>query len=267
MPLDLAVRVMRNLAVLCAVCLFAHAHAQGSADAANKTNNPLNPAPSFNIHSYYSPRLSDSNAHTADFLLRPTLPLAPGKWIGVPQIVRGTLPVSIRPTLDGSYQSGIGDTSLFDIFLLRSRGVQIGAGPLLTIPTATDRSLGTGKWQAGAAAVVVDAKQARLLGMLLQWQHSFAGQSSRPDVQTLTAQPFVIFNLPQGWYLRSTGVWTFDLQHGNYYVPVGFGAGKAWKDGKTIFNAFIEPQYSVLHAGSGVPQWTIFAGLNMNFGR
>ena len=117
------------------------------------------------------------------------------------------------------------------------------------------------------AAVVVDAKQARLLGMLLQWQHSFAGQSSRPDVQTLTAQPFVIFNLPQGWYLRSTGVWTFDLQHGNYYVPVGFGAGKAWKDGKTIFNAFIEPQYSVLHAGSGVPQWTIFAGLNMNFGR
>lgn len=67
--------------------------------------------------------------------------------------------------------------------------------------------------------------------------------------------------------MRSTGVWTFDLQHGNYYVPVGFGAGKAWKDGKTIFNAFIEPQYSVLHAGSGVPQWTIFAGLNMNFGR
>jgi hypothetical protein len=182
---------MRNLAVLYAVCVFAHAHAQGSADAANKTNNPLNPAPSFNIQSYYSPRLSDSNAHTADFLLRPTLPLAPGKWIGVPQIVRGTLPISIRPTLDGSYQSGIGDISLFDIFLLRSRGVQIGAGPLLTIPTATDRSLGTGKWQAGAAAVVVDAKQARLLGMLLQWQHSFADKAAGPMFRHLPRSPLL----------------------------------------------------------------------------
>jgi hypothetical protein len=45
------------------------------------------------------------------------------------------------------------------------------------------------------------------------------------------------------------------------------GAGKAWKEGKTIFNAFIEPQYTVAHDGNGVPQWTVFAGLNMTFGR
>jgi hypothetical protein len=80
-------------------------------------------------------------------------------------------------------------------------------------------------------------------------------------------QPFGIFNLPGGWYVRSTGTWTFDLQHGNYYIPVGLGGGKAWKDGHTIFNVFIEPQYSILHEGSGVPQWTIFAGLNMTFGK
>lgn len=243
------------------------AFAQDSADVANKSNNPLNLAPAFNIQSYYAPRLYDTNAHTADFLLRPTIPLAPGKLIGVPQIVRGTIPVSMRPRADGSYETGLGDINLFDIFLLRSQGMQIGAGPLLTIPTATDPSLGTGKWQAGLAGVIVDPKPERLLGMLVQWQHSFAGQSSRPDVQTLTAQPFVIVNFQHGWYLRSTGTWSFDLQRGSYYVPVGLGAGKAWKSGKTIFNAFIEPQYSVLHEGSGVPQWAVFAGLNMTFGK
>ncbi len=252
---------------LATMAMAGGAQAQGSAEDANKSNNPLNLAASFNIQNYYSPSLFGSNAHTNDFLLRPTLPLGPNKWVGVPQIIRGTVPVSTRPKADGSYETGLGDINLFDIFLLHTEGIQIGAGPLLTLPTATDPSLGTGKWQAGLAGVVVDAKPARLLGMLVQWQHSFAGQSSRPDVQSLTAQPFMIFNLPDGWYVRSTGTWTFDLQHGNYYVPVGLGGGKAWREGTTIFNAFVEPQYSVLHQGTGVPRWTIFAGLNMTFGK
>lgn len=197
----------------------------------------------------------------------PPLPVAPGHLIRVPQIVRGTVPISTRPNSSGGYDTGLGDTNLFDIFLLHDKAMQIGVGPLLTMPTATDRSLGTGKWQAGLAGVVVDPSPARRLGALVQWQHSFAGQGGRPDVQSLTVQPFSIFNLPRGWYIRSTGTWSFDLQRGDYYVPVGLGAGKAWKEGSTIFNAFIEPQYSVLHEGSGLPQWTIFAGLNMTFGK
>lgn len=240
--------------------------AQGTAEDANKSNNPLNLAASFNVQNFYTPRLFGSNAHTNDFLLRPTIPIGPVGPVSVPQIFRATVPISTRPMANGAYETGLGDINLFDIFLLKQQGIQLGIGPLLTIPTATDPSLGTGKWQAGLAGVAVDASKARLLGMLVQWQHSFAGQSSRPDVQSLTAQPFGIFNLPQGWYIRSTGTWTFDLQHGNYYIPVGLGAGKAWKEGATIFNAFVEPQYSVIHSGTGVPKWTIFAGLNMTFG-
>lgn len=253
--------------LLCALGLVQGALAQSKADDANKSNNPLNLAASFNVQNYYSPRLYGSNAHTNDLLLRPTIPVAPGDWIGVPQIFRGTVPVSTRPSGAGGYETGIGDINLFDIFLLQSEGTQLGVGPLLTLPTATDPSLGTGKWQAGLAGVAVHATRARLLGMLLQWQHSFAGQSSRPTVQTLTAQPFMIFNLPEGWYVRSTGIWTFDLQRDTYYIPAGLGFGKAWKEGSTIFNAFVEPQYTVAHHGQGLPQWTIFGGLNMTFGK
>lgn len=243
------------------------AHAQSAADDANKSNNPLNPAPSLNLQNYYSPRVYDTNVHTNDFLLRGTLPVLPGKLLGVPQILRATVPVSTRPQADGSYTTGLGDINIFDIFLLKEHGTQIGVGPLLTMPTATSPELGTGKWQAGLAAVVVDPSPARLLGALVQWQHSFAGQSARPTVQTLTFQPFGIFNFPGGWYVRSTGVWTFNLQNDAYYIPVGLGFGKAWKEGKTIMNAFIEPQYSVAHHGPGQPQWTVFAGLNMTFGK
>ena len=41
------------------------------------------------------------------------------------------------------------------------------------------------------------------------------------QLHTATLQPFLIRNLPQGWYLRSTGIWTFELQRNNYYIPVG----------------------------------------------
>ncbi|SAL47669.1 hypothetical protein AWB64_05027 [Caballeronia sordidicola] len=250
------------LMLLCASRSFA----QSSADDANKSNNPLNLAASFNIQNFYTPSLFGVRGHTNDFLLRPTVPLGPNSLIPVPEIFRMTVPLSTRPDPAGGYNTGLGDINVFDIFLLSEGQTQIGVGPLVTLPTATDPTLGTGKWQAGLAGVVVNATRARLLGALVQWQHSFAGQSSRPAVQSLTAQPFGIFNLPEGWYIRSTGTWTFDLQHGNYYIPVGLGGGKAWKSGTTIFNAFLEPQYSVAHSGA-VPRWQIFAGLNMTFGK
>jgi hypothetical protein len=35
-------------------------------------------------------------------------------------------------------------------------------------------------------------------------------------------------------------------------------------NGITI-NAFVEPQYSVIHSGVGVPVWQVFAGINFQF--
>jgi len=242
------------------------AHAQTAADDANKSNNPLTPAASFGLQNYYTPSIFGTNTHTNDFLLRPTMPFGANSIVSVPQILRMTVPISTRPDPAGGYQTGLGDINLFDIFLLNAGGsTQFGIGPLLTMPTATDKSLGTGKWQAGLAGLAVHTSKAGVFGALLQWQHSFAGQGDRPTVQALTAQPFLIYNLPEGWYLRSTATWSFDLQHGNYYIPIGLGAGKAWKVGKTIVNAFIEPQYSVAHSGN-VPRWQVLAGVNFTFG-
>src|ERR1700744_5741452 len=62
--------------------------AQASADDANKSNNPLNLAASFNIQNYYTPSVFGASAHTNDLLLRPTVPVGPNSLIGVPQIFR-----------------------------------------------------------------------------------------------------------------------------------------------------------------------------------
>lgn len=238
-----------------------------NAEEANKSNNPLNLAPGMNLQDYYTPKIDGSDVHTNDMLLRGTLPVAPNDFLGVPQLLRATLPLSTRPDPHGGYSTGIGDLNLFDIFLLKTEGIQLGIGPQITLPTAAHDELGTGKWQAGFAAVAIDSTPRGLLGALVQYQSSFAGDSDRAHVESATFQPLFIHNLQKGWYLRSTATWTFDLKNDSYYIPVGFGAGKARKVGTNIFNAFVEPQWTVDHKGDGLPRFMVFAGLNMTFGK
>lgn len=237
------------------------------ADAANKSNNPLNVAPGMNLLDYYTPRYYDSNIHTNDLLVRGTLPIAPGDFIGVPQLLRATAPISTHPDPGGGYSTGEGDLTLLDIFLLNTEGVQFGIGPMITVPSADQDELGTGKWQAGLAAVAIDSTPRGLLGALVQYQSSFAGDDDRRHVESATFQPFVTHNLDKGWYLRSTAIWTFDLKNDTHYIPIGLGVGKAWKSNGNILDAFVEPQWTVERKGDRLPQFTLFVGLNVTFGR
>lgn len=141
-------------------------------------------------------------------------------------------------------RTGLGDINVFDVLLFKAGQINLGLGPQLTLPSATNDRLGTGRWQAGPAAVLIAPESWGLLGALVTYQHSFAGGDGRLVQNNLQAQPFVIYNLPQGFYLRSTATWNFDLERGAYYIPLGFGAGKIWTltDGTTV-NLFAEPQY------------------------
>ncbi len=238
-----------------------------NAETANASNNPLNFASGMNLLDYYTPRIYDTNVHTNDLLVRGTLPIAANDFIGVPQLLQGSAPISTRHDPHGGYTTGEGDLNLFDIFLLKTDGVQLGIGPQITLPFADKDELGTGKWQAGLVAIAIDSSPRGLLGAQVQYQSSFAGDSDRQHVETATFQPFITHNLSQGWYLRSTATWTFDLRNDTYCIPLGFGGGKVWKSGDNVLNAFIEPQWTVERNGNGQPQFTLLAGLNVTFGK
>jgi hypothetical protein len=90
-------------------------------------------------------------------------------------------------------------------------------------------------------------------------------REDRSTQNNLQAQPFGIYKLPEGLSLRSTATWNFDLQRGDYYIPLGFGVGEVWKlAGGTTLNLFVEPEWTSAHAGVA-PKWQIFSGLNMQF--
>jgi hypothetical protein len=237
---------------------------QAPAGEVNAANNPLTPKITVNLQDYFLPSLNRlGNRQANQGLLRG---LVPSDAFGVPQLVRFTLPLVTTPTFPSGSDTGLGDLTVFDLVVIPTKSVVFGVGPLLVAPTATSRNTGTGKWQGGAAAVGVAPQSWGLLAGLVTYQHSFAGDDDRPTAQIVTAQPIVTYNLPAGFYLRSTGVMTFDLGNNTTTIPVGFGAGKVWSfgNGNTV-NAFAEPQYSVIHSGVGVPIWQIFAGINFQF--
>ena len=237
--------------------------AQSAGGAQNDANNPLTPKITINLQDYFIPSLYGIPGQANQFLLRG---LVPHDLFGAPQMLRFTLPLVTTPTGLDSSVTGIGDLTLMDLFMFPGKQVSFGIGPMLVAPTATDDLTGDGKWQAGAAAVAVAPQKWGLAGGLVTYQASFAGDEAREDVSLLTAQPILFYNLPEGFYLRSSAVWNFDLEAGDSYIPVGFGIGRAMPIGNgTTMNAYVEPQYTVFQEGSGAPQWQIFGGINFQF--
>ncbi|HTP70666.1 MAG TPA: hypothetical protein VML58_00500 [Burkholderiaceae bacterium] len=238
--------------------------AQPSGDEMNASNNPLTPSVAFNVQDAYTARYYDLGDKASNaLLLRGALP---HKLFGMPQLARLTLPVVTTADLPPvGRKTGFGDLNVFDTFIVKSGGVEYGLGPQLTIPTASRDEMGTGKWQAGLAALAIAPQKWGLIGGLLTWQHSFAGDGDRPTQNNAQLQPFFIANLPHGVYLRSTAVWQFDFARDTHYIPIGAGAGYVWKAGSTTLNAFVEPQWTVSHDGANLPQFQVFMGLNLQF--
>lgn len=240
--------------------------AQDKADLKAQANNPLAAFKTINLQTQYTGSLTDTTKSANTFYLRGAMPVNIGSssWL-----VRATLPVNSWPVgVSGSQETGIGDFNIFAAYLFETKdpAISFGIGPQLTVPTATNDALGSEKWSLGLANVLFDARNKKFQwGYLLTWQASVAGNKDRNDVNFGAFQPFGMYQLNNGWYLRSTGVWTYNFENDDYAMPVGFGIGKVTVTSKSVINAYIEPQYSIATRGSGQSEWGVFAGINFQF--
>ena len=184
-------------------------------------------------------------------------------------LLRASLPINTFPTPpDGDKETGIGDLNVFAAYLIDTGNPAISfrVGPQLTAPAATKDELGSEKWSAGLVNVLFNGSSAKFqCGYLLSWQGSFAGNDDRDDVSLAAFQPFAFYQLGGGTYLRAAPIWAYNLENDDYSVPLGVGVGQIIKHDKTVYNFFVEPQFSVADRGPGQPEWQIFAGLNLQF--
>ncbi|MEA1890114.1 MAG: hypothetical protein U9N50_10095 [Pseudomonadota bacterium] len=264
--MSLKTRSIFSAFILCvAFMLTGNAIAADDAALAAQANNPLANMTAFNLHNYYIGEQTGSGESANQFWLRYAKPFSlGGDWL-----MRASLPINTFPALpDGVKETGLGDLNVFAAYLFDTGNpaVSFGLGPQLNIPTATKDELGSEKWSAGLANVLFDARSATFqYGYLLTWMASFAGEDDRADVNTGAFQPFAMYQLGKGSYLRSTGIWVYDFETDNYTIPLGIGFGKVFKNGKTVYNAFVEPQWSVADEGPGWSEWQVFVGFNMQF--
>ena len=74
-----------SLCAIAAIGLSGPLMAQ-TAEEMNKSNNPLNPSPGFNLQDYYAPDIYGTEVYTNDFLMRGGLPLPSVGPVPVPQL-------------------------------------------------------------------------------------------------------------------------------------------------------------------------------------
>ena len=200
--------------------------------------------------------------------LQPVYPFSLGDWnlvnrtiiplIDAPGPITGN-PGNPSPA-QGKGAFGLGDI-LHTTFLSPANPGNIiwGVGPAINLPTATHEILGSGKWSTGPAVVLLSQPQPWSIGVLVANLWSFAGDSDRASVNQLMLQPFVSYNLGDGWYLTTAPILTANWNAGSsdrWLVPVGGGVGKLFNIGKQPVNLNLQA-YGNVEKPAGAPDWAL----------
>ena len=150
-------------------------------------------------------------------------------------IFRTIVPYLSSPTSAGDQVSGIGDIQM-QFFLSPAKPGKLiwGAGPILSVPTATNPLFRTGSWAVGPTAVLLAMPGHFVLGGLANQLWTFADAGGDPDVNQLLIQPFINYNFARGWAVTFAPILTADWNAASgqeWTVPLGLGLTKT-----TVFN-------------------------------
>jgi len=269
---------------LAAVLLPGIASAEMSQEEiAKASQNPLTAMYSLPIqnNTYFNMGPNDKTKNVANF--QPVLPFdLNDDWTVV---TRTIIPIVSNPGLPGLtvdpidiYERtfGLGDTVLTAFFTPKAAtesGWIWGLGPSMYVPTATDTDLGTKKWGAGASAVALKMEGKFVYGALVSNIWSFAGSGQDAGferVNLMTLQPFVNYNMDDGWFVASvpiiTANWEADSDH-TWTVPMGLGVGRAMKVGKIPMTAQIHGYYNVVTPDDYGEDWQMRIQIQLLFPR
>ena len=238
--------------------------AGGSGDLRSAVQNPISSLISLPFKFTFD--YGASNGEASFLNIQPVIPVTVGDWnlvnrVIVPLIdtdgeITGTPEMPNPPAGDGA--TGLGDIN-YSLFLSPTKYEKAiwGLGPSISIPTATDKELGSEKWSMGPTGVVLFQPKWGTFGGLVRQLWSVAGDSDRDKVNQTLFEPFLNYNLPNGWYLISdiiiTANWEADSSN-TWTVPLGGGVGKLFKIGSQAINARSEAYYNIAKP-DGAPDW------------
>jgi hypothetical protein len=229
------------------------------ADVSKQLNNPVADisALNFQFNRYYLNGKVTERTRTQELLnFQPVLPVHLTESWNL--ISRPVFPFIFNsPAFDPGQgwhdESGFGDVALVALLspAKLTSGVIWGVGPTFIFPTASDNTLGQGKYQAGPAAVGLYMGKEWVYGVLAQQWWSFAGDNgSRPGTNQSNIQYFIQYLFGENWQIGMAPNilidWKAD-QSQRFTVPVGLGIGKMVKFGPLPVKFTLEGDYMVVN--------------------
>ena len=165
---------------------------------------------------------------------------------------------------------GLGDFT-YEALFTRNRNSRMiwGAGPAFVIPTATSSRLGSGKWSLGPAAGMVSQPGHWTFGALAFNTWSIAGSSDRNQVNQLTLEPFVSYDLKGDWFVSSRPQISADWKAPRgerWTMPFGGGGGKGFARGEKNIFVSVFAYYNVERPPGSSP-WQFSFGLEFLFNK
>jgi hypothetical protein len=166
----------------------APAAAPSADELAKQTQNPIASLISVPFQSNFDMGLGPRRDTGTSVLFQPVIPFAITPDWNV--ILRVVVPMLSQPLPDGSQVGGTGDT-LTSVFFSPSKPGKViwGLGPAFTLPSATDKRLGSEKFSVGPTAVALIQPGKLTIGMLWNHQWSVSGAVDRASINQDYLQP------------------------------------------------------------------------------
>jgi len=178
-------------------------------------------------------------------------------------ITRTIIPIITQPgfVAGESTTTGLGDMQ-FSAFASpgNAEGLIWGAGAIGQLPTNSNDRLGNDRWGLGPSFVALHLAKGDpwVYGFLVNNVWSVGGGSDA-TYNNFLLQPFLNYNLPDGWYLTSSPLITADWKAESsqrWTVPLGGGVGKIVHLGRLPVNLQLQSYYNVVAPDNG-PDWSI----------
>ncbi|BAO45089.1 neuromedin U [Thiolapillus brandeum] len=197
---------------------------------------------------------------------------------------RMIMPITTTPGIPDSFNgdgeathfsggaTGLGDTTLSAFLAPKQAGDLIwGVGGALYMPTATEDVLKTKQWGMGPSVVGLRMDGNWTYGALIMNVWSFgADKPGDKKIDFLQLQPFINYNLGDGWFLTSvpiiTAFWDQDSDN-RWTVPLGGGFGRGFKIGNVPVSATAQAYYNVVSPDATGEKWTLRLQMQVFFPR
>lgn len=235
-------------------------------ELAKKLQNPLASLISLPFQSNFDFGFDPEDGSRWLMNVQPVIPISISEdWNLIGRVI---LPVISQNDIFGKSgsQTGLGDALVTGFFSPKeptSGGLIWGVGPAISIPTATDDLLGSGKFSMGPSVVGLIQAGGLTYGALVNHVWSVFGDSDRADINATFFQPFVARNFAGGYALAlNTELlqnWESDATNGT----INLVGSKVLTIGSQLSQVFIGPR--IPYGNGNNASWGFRAGMTLMF--